>query len=252
MASIKISPAVPAVVFRSSYTLGIMEDPRGARPNASETIAIVFAVNCPAQAPVVGKHARSSPSNSSSVISLFIKAPTASNASNTLTSLPRHVPGKALPPNRNTEGTLQRTIPIIRPGKFLSQPPIPMMPSYACPLTTSSTLSAINSRDTRENFIPSWFMDMPSETVIVVNSLGVPPPANIPLFAANDWEARFILHGVISPAVVTTPTKGLAIASSSIPMARINARCGTRSKPSVVIRERNFLFTFMTISSPLF
>ena len=46
------------------------------------------------------------------------------------------------------------------------------------------------------------------------------------------------LHGVISPAVLTTPIKGRAIAASSNPMARRKARCGARSKPSVVKRDR--------------
>jgi hypothetical protein len=38
-------------------------------------------------------------------------------------------------------------------------------------------LSAISSRETSENFMPSWFMPTPSETEMVVNSRGVPPAA---------------------------------------------------------------------------
>jgi hypothetical protein len=46
------------------------------------------------------------------------------------------------------------------------------------------------------------------------------------------------LQGVVSPAVVTTPMNGRAIAASSSPMPRMKARWGARSMPSVVIRER--------------
>ncbi len=37
---------------------------------------------------------------------------------------------------------------------------------------TVSTLSAITSRDTSEKCIPSWPIEMPSETEIVPNSSG--------------------------------------------------------------------------------
>jgi hypothetical protein len=36
------------------------------------------------------------------------------------------------------------------------------------------------------------------------------------------------VHGIVSPAVVTTPMNGRAIASSSRPMPRMNTRCGAR------------------------
>src|SRR3954453_16506967 len=49
-----------------------------------------------------------------------------------------------------------------------------------------------------------------------------------------------MLQGVCSPFMLTTPTKGFAIAASSSPIARMNARCGARSSPSVVTRDRNF------------
>jgi len=38
-------------------------------------------------------------------------------------------PGSAAPPYMNTDGTLQRTMPIMTPGKVLSQPPKPTSPS---------------------------------------------------------------------------------------------------------------------------
>src|SRR6201747_2809480 len=100
--------------------------------------------------------------------------------------------------------------------------------------------SAINSRESRENFIPSWFMLMPSDTEMVENSRGVPPASAIPALAASTWKSCVMLQGVCSPFMLTTPTIGLAMASSSRPMARMKARCGARSRPSVVTRDRNF------------
>src|SRR5260370_15191715 len=47
--------------------------------------------------------------------------------------------------------------------------------------------------------------------------------------------------------MLTTPIIGLASASSSRPIARMKARWGARSRPSVVTRDRHF---FMRKSSP--
>jgi hypothetical protein len=49
-----------------------------------------------------------------------------------------------------------------------------------------------------------------------------------------------MLQGVCSPFMLTTPIIGFANASSSSPIARMKARCGARSSPSVVIRDRHF------------
>ncbi len=88
--------------------------------------------------------------------------------------------------------------------------------------------------------MPSWFMLMPSETEIVVNSRGVPPASAIPSFAASTWKSWVMLQGVCSPFMLTTPIIGLASAASSSPIARMKARCGARSRPSVVTRDRHF------------
>src|SRR5215510_6828790 len=74
---------------------------------------------------------------------------------------------------------------------------------------------------------------------MVVNSRGVPPALATPALAAAAWVARVRLQGVISPAVLTTPMKGRAMASSLSPMARRKARCGARSRPSVITREHS-------------
>ena len=47
-------------------------------PIASETMAMVLAVNCPAQAPIVGRQSRSMPSSVAWSISPVMKPPTAS------------------------------------------------------------------------------------------------------------------------------------------------------------------------------
>src|SRR6476619_6570900 len=87
--------------------------------------------------------------------------------------------------------------------------------------------------------MPSWFMPIPSDTEIVVNSRGVPPAASTPSFAASTCGPCVMLQGVVSPFWLTTPIIGLAIAASSSPIARMKARCGVRSSPSVVMRERS-------------
>jgi hypothetical protein len=89
------------------------------------------------------------------------------------------------PPYRNTDGTSSRTIAIMSPGRALSQPPMATSASYVWPRTVSSTESAIVSRLTSEDFMPAWPIAMPSVTVIVVNSRGVPPAAVTPRLAAS-------------------------------------------------------------------
>ena len=83
-------------------------------------------------------------------------------------------------------------------------------------------------------------MLMPSETEMVENSRGVPPASAIPAFAASTWKSWVMLQGVCSPFMLTTPTIGFATASSSRPIARMKARWGARSRPSVVTRDRHF------------
>ena len=68
------------------------------------------------------------------------------------------------------------------PGIVLSHPESATTPSIMCPFTTSSIESATISRDTSEARMPSEPMAMPSETAIVLNSMGVPPAARMPFF----------------------------------------------------------------------
>ena len=94
---------------------------------ASDTHAIVFAVNWPPQAPSPGQATFSSACSFSSVMELepAAWAPTASNTSSTVTSRPSYEPGRMEPPYRNTLGTFRRSMAIIMPGRDLSHPAIP-------------------------------------------------------------------------------------------------------------------------------
>jgi hypothetical protein len=83
----------------------------------------------------------------------------------------------------------------------------------------SSTESAMISRLISDDFMPAWPMAMPSVTVMVVNSRGVPPPALTPFFTTCACRPRAMLQGAASFQVVAMPTKGWAISASVMPMA---------------------------------
>ena len=83
----------------------------------------------------------------------------------------------------------------------------------------SSTESAITSRDTSDAFMPWWPMAMPSVTVMVVNSRGVPPAAATPFLTACAWRMSAMLQGAASFQQVATPTKGWWICSRVSPIA---------------------------------
>ena len=94
-------------------------------------------------------------------------------------------------------------------GMVLSQPEMPTKPSSEWPRTTSSTESAMTSRLTSDAFMPSVPMAMPSVTVMLPNSMGVPPAARIPSFTFSASVRWFQLQGVISIQQCATPTSGL-------------------------------------------
>ena len=58
------------------------------------------------------------------------------------------------------------------PGSDLSQPASMTMPSMRSACMTVSTESAMTSRDTSEKCMPSWPIEMPSDTEMVPNSSG--------------------------------------------------------------------------------
>ncbi len=83
----------------------------------------------------------------------------------------------------------------------------------------NSTESAITSREGSEERMPSWPMAMPSVTVIVQNSRGVPPMEATPRFTACAWRISAMLQGAASFQQEATPTKGWWISFSVRPMA---------------------------------
>ena len=103
------------------------------------------------------------------------------------------------------------------------------------------------SRDTSEKCMPSWPMEMPSETEIVPNCIGKPPAACTPSLADRARRSSDRLQGVISFQLEATPIWGLGKSSSDIPTARSIPRAAARSRPSVTSELRGFMFV-MTCS----
>src|SRR6202165_3437050 len=128
---------------------------------------------------------------------------------------------------------LIRTRAITAAGIVLSQPTIMTRPSKRCPRATSSIESAITSRLTSEAFMPSVPIDTPSETAMVLNSIGVPPAARIPAFTFSASRRWLKLQGIVSIQLCPTPMMGLARSSRENPIARSMARAPARSSPSV-------------------
>ena len=75
------------------------------------------------------------------------------------------------------------------------------------------------SRDASEERIPSCPIAIPSVTVMVVNSRGVPPPFLTPCFTICACRFSAMLQGAASFQQVATPTQGWWISSSVIPIA---------------------------------
>ena len=90
-----------------------------------------------------------------------------------------------------------RAMASMAPGMFLSQPPTANTPSMLWPLQAVSIASAITSRLTREYFIPSVPMEIPSLTVIVPNIWGIPPAWRAASSARRARSLRPTLQGVM-------------------------------------------------------
>ncbi len=108
MMSRGLTPARTSVITRSPASrpmpaffgsvAGTLPLPSAAMPRNSLAIAMVFAVNCPPQAPAPGHAASSSVHISASLSVPAALAPTASNTSWIVTGLPCHCPGAIDPP----------------------------------------------------------------------------------------------------------------------------------------------------------
>ena len=77
----------------------------------------------------------------------------------------------------------------------------------------------MHSRDGSDERMPSWPMAIPSVTVMVQNSRGVPPAAATPFLTACAWRISEILQGAASFQQDATPTKGWWICWVVRPMA---------------------------------
>ena len=66
----------------------------------------------------------------------------------------------------------------------------------------------MTSRDGSEEYMPAWPIAMPSVTVMVQNSRGVPPAWATPFLTAWAWRISAILHGAASFQQDATPTNG--------------------------------------------
>jgi hypothetical protein len=119
------------------------------------------------------------------------------------------------------------------PGRLLSQPANVTMPSRRSACIMHSIESAMISRLTSEARMPSWPIEMPSLTAIVMNSIGKPSAARTPSFARFASRSSGMLHGVTSFQLDATPICGLSQSASVIPTARSIARAPARSMPSV-------------------
>ena len=102
------------------------------------------------------------------------------------------------PPEQKMVGIFSRAAAISRPGMFLSQLGIITRPSNWWAMTMASVESAMRSRVTREYFIPTWPMAMPSHTAMAGNITGVPPAARIPAFTASAILSSPMWPGTIS------------------------------------------------------
>ena len=74
--------------------------------------------------------------------------------------------------------------------------------------------------------MPGVPFEMPSETVIVLNSTLLPPAASAPAPASRARTSMCMLHGVTMLQVDAMPTCGFAKSSSLKPTARSIARAG--------------------------
>ena len=94
------------------------------------------------------------------------------------------------------------------PGMFLSQPPMATKPSIPSQPTTVSMESAMTSRETREYFMPSDPIEMPSETVMVLKMMALPPAPLAPPSASRASWSMWALQGVTMLQVEAMPMMG--------------------------------------------
>ena len=157
-----------------------------------------FAVYMPEQEPHVGHTFSSYSHNSSMVMVPAATLPTASNIEDRLFFCPWTRPASMGPPETNMVGMFTLAAAMRSPGTFLSQLGMHTSPSNPWAKAIHSVLSAIKSLVTREYFIPTCPMAIPSHTAIAGNITGVPPAMATPIFTASAILSKFIWPGTIS------------------------------------------------------
>src|SRR6266403_5814942 len=85
--------------------------------------------------------------------------------------------------------------------------------------------------------MPGVPIEMPSDTVMVLNSTLLPPPPSTPAHASRARSPMCMLQGVTFPQVEATPICGLSKSWSRKPTARNMARAGACVSPSTTRRE---------------
>ncbi len=106
---------------------------------------------------------------------------------------------------------------MMEPGMFLSQPPMATKPSMPAQPTTVSMESAMTSRETSEYFMPSLPIEMPSEMVMVLKTMALPPAAFAPFSDSSASLSMCMLHGVTLPQVEAMPMSGFLKSSGLKP-----------------------------------
>ena len=96
--------------------------------------------------------------------------------------------------------------------------------------------------------MPCVPIEIPSQTAIVLNSIGVAPAARIPRLTCSARSRRCAVQGMISIQVCATAISGLLRSSSVKPTALSIARAGAREGPStstLLFDLREFLSSAM-------
>ena len=245
-ASTRVAAARRTIASRAGSAAAGDAIPGTVSPSASEMLAIVFAVYMLAHEPLPGSATHSSSVRSARLILPVAWAPMPSYTSWIDTSLPRKQPGLIEPPYANTDGRSSRIIASIIAGRVLSQPAIVKRPSIRSAWTTSSTESAIQSREGSDERIPSVPIAMPSETEIVWKTNGRIRSDFSSSAAASASSSRCMLHGVTAFHDAATPACGSFRSSVVQPIARSIERAAAWAGPPVTSRLR-----FLPRSVPL-
>ncbi len=229
---------VGGLVLASARAPGSRSGRRARCRGSRARVDIVFAVNWPPQAPAPGQA-----TDSSSCSVLGAHRPGRVGADRLEHVLDRHVLAAEAPGRdravveHERRGCRAARAPSPRPGSSCRSRPgrRARRRGGRARRARSSRRSPRARRATRA--CPSVPIETPSETEIVLNSIGVPPASRMPRFTCWASSRWLRLHGIVSIHVVATPMIGRARSSSVKPMPFSIARAAARSGPSVSAAE---------------